>query len=148
MCVGGSAPKPVTIKGKGFTKQFRQKAKITQPKRKELKSLNREVRSSARVIEQFMAPSSGINRAQEALDTAQKGLQQRLRGIEYLAVQMANSKAYRQQQALMLATLQGPPPPDPAADAPRLGGTGDPPNWRETGRHGLTIPADSTGLAI
>lgn len=147
MCVGGG-PEPITIEGQGFTRQFRKKAKIIQASRKELRKLDRQIERQMGFIDAMRSPSTSLNRAQSALDAVQKSLQLRLTGIESIAVRMADSKAAIQKQALQLAMLQGPPPPEKAADPPRLGGHGDPIDWRETGRHALTIPAGSSGLAI
>lgn len=147
MCVGG-APEPITIKGKGYTKQFRKKAKILKPSGKELKALDRQIAQQMGFIASMQSPNSSLNRAQAALDAAQKNLQLRLTGIENIAIRMADSKAAIQKQALQLAALKGPPPPEKVADAPILGGQSDPVDWRETGRHALTIPGNSSGLAI
>jgi hypothetical protein len=147
MCVGGG-PEPIKIKGKGFAKQFRKKAKILKPSGKELKALDRQIAQQMGFIASMQSPNSSLNRAQSALDAAQKNLQLRLTGIENIAIRMADSKAAIQKQALTLAALKGPPPPEKSAAPPRLGGQDDPVDWRQTGRHALTITEDSSGLAI
>ncbi len=147
MCVGGG-PEPITLKGQGFTKQFRKKAKILKPSNKELKALDRQIKQQMGFINSMQSPSSSLNRAQAALDAAQKNLQMRLVGVENMAIRMADSKAAIQNRALQLAALKGPPPPEKAADPPMLGGMDDPIDWRSTGRQSLTIPGDSSGLAI
>ena len=147
MCVGGG-PEPISIKGKGYTKQFKKKAKITKASKKELGKLDRQIEQRMGFISSMQSPSSTLNRAQSALDAAQKNLQLRLTGIENIAIRMADSKAAIQKQALQMAMLKGPPPPDKVAGPPVLGGQGDPVDWRETGRHALTISADSSSLTI